>query len=221
MTSADDFVLQLIQDKGLVPPDIVKLGREQLVSEGVSPSDIDSKLIDLLVEKRYCKYEDISYQLSQEFNIPLLSLQDIRVDAEVLQLPQKRQRIPDFLLGRAARTRHIRPHGYGLRGRRKPHTEHVGRPQARQPRGNTQGHRRPLRRQRLRRHVRRRAPRGGLRRRHARDRQRSWSLRGRGAHNPLRPQAHNRGRKAQGVRHTPRTARKALPHTLPHRRRAH
>lgn len=90
MTSADDFVLRLIQDKGLVPPDIVKLGREQLVSEGVSPSDIDSKLIDLLVEKRYCKYEDISYQLSQEFNIPLISLQDIRVDDEVLKLlPQE------------------------------------------------------------------------------------------------------------------------------------
>mgnify|MGYP006069122313 CR=1 FL=1 len=90
MTSADDFVLQLIQDKGLVPPDVVKLGREQLVSEGVSPSDIDTKLIDLLVEKRYCKYEDISYQLSQEFNIPLISLQDIRVDDEVLKLlPQE------------------------------------------------------------------------------------------------------------------------------------
>ena len=90
MTSADDFVLQLIQDKGLVPPDVVKLGREQLVSEGVSPPDIDSKLIDLLVEKRYCKYEDISYQLSQEFNIPLISLQDIRVDDEVLKLlPQE------------------------------------------------------------------------------------------------------------------------------------
>ena len=90
MTSADDFVLQLIQDKGLVPPDVVKLGREQLVSEGVSPSDIDSKLIDLLVEKRYCKYEDISYQLSQEFNIPLISLQDIRVNDEVLKLlPQE------------------------------------------------------------------------------------------------------------------------------------
>ena len=74
----------------MVPPDIVKLGREQLVSEGVSPSDIDSKLIDLLVEKRYCKYEDISYQLSQEFNIPLISLQDIRVDDGVLKLlPQE------------------------------------------------------------------------------------------------------------------------------------
>jgi len=86
VTSADDFVLQLIQDKGLVPPDIIKLGREQLVSEGVPPTDIDSKLIDLIVDKRYCKYEDITYLLSQEFNIPLISLQDIRVDESVLKL---------------------------------------------------------------------------------------------------------------------------------------
>lgn len=86
MTSADDFVLQLIQDKGLVPPDIIKLGREQLVSEGVPPTDLDSKLIDLIVDKRYCKYEDITYLLSQEFNIPLISLQDIRVDESVLKL---------------------------------------------------------------------------------------------------------------------------------------
>lgn len=86
MTSADDFVLQLIQDKGLVPPDIIKLGRKQLVSEGVPPTDIDSKLIDLIVDKRYCKYEDITYLLSQEFNIPLISLQDIRVDESVLKL---------------------------------------------------------------------------------------------------------------------------------------
>lgn len=86
MTSADDFVLQLIQDKGLVPPDIIKLGREQLVSEGVPPTDIDSKLIDLIVDKRYCKYEDITYLLSQEFNIPLISLQDIRVDESILKL---------------------------------------------------------------------------------------------------------------------------------------
>lgn len=86
MTSADDFVLQLIQDKGLVPSDIIKLGREQLVSEGVPPTDIDSKLIDLIVDKRYCKYEDITYLLSQEFNIPLISLQDIRVDESVLKL---------------------------------------------------------------------------------------------------------------------------------------
>ncbi len=89
MTSADDYVLQLMQDRALVPADAIKLGREQLVSEGVPASDIDSKLIDLLVEKRYCKFEDITKLLSEEFNIPIVSLQDIRVDDEVLKLLPK------------------------------------------------------------------------------------------------------------------------------------
>ena len=86
MTSADDFVLQLIEEKGLVAHDIIETGRQQLQSEGVSPTELDSKLIDLIVDKRYCKYEDITYLLSQEFNIPLISLQDIRVDESVLKL---------------------------------------------------------------------------------------------------------------------------------------
>lgn len=78
-----------MQDRALVPADAIKLGREQLVSEGVPASDIDSKLIDLLVEKRYCKFEDITKLLSEEFNIPIASLQDIRVDDEVLKLLPK------------------------------------------------------------------------------------------------------------------------------------
>ena len=78
-----------MQDRVLVPADAIKLGREQLVSEGVPASDIDSKLIDLLVEKRYCKFEDITKLLSEEFNIPIVSLQDIRVDDEVLKLLPK------------------------------------------------------------------------------------------------------------------------------------
>ena len=78
-----------MQDRALVPADAIKLGREQLVSEGVPASDIDSKLIDLLVEKRYCKFEDITKLLSEEFNIPIVSLQDIRVDDEVLKLLPK------------------------------------------------------------------------------------------------------------------------------------
>ena len=86
MTSADDFVLQLIQDKGLVSADVLNLGRQQLESEGVTSTDIDSRLIDLIVEKRYCKYEDITFILSQEFNIPLISLQDLRIEKDVLAL---------------------------------------------------------------------------------------------------------------------------------------
>ena len=86
MTSADDFVLQLIEEKGLVAHDIIETGRQQLQSEGVSPTELDSKLIDLIVDKRYCKYDDITYILAQEFNVPLISLQDISVEEDVLKL---------------------------------------------------------------------------------------------------------------------------------------
>lgn len=89
MTSADDFVLQLIEDKGLVAPDIISLGREQLIAEGATAVDIDSRLIDLLVEKRYCKYDDITLLLAKEFNIPYIALHDLKIDEEVKQkLPQ-------------------------------------------------------------------------------------------------------------------------------------
>ncbi len=86
MTSDDTFVLQLVEEKGLVPADIIKLGREQLVSEGVNAADLDSKLIDLLVEKRYTKYDDITFMLAQEFNIPLISLRNLNIDDEVKTL---------------------------------------------------------------------------------------------------------------------------------------
>ena len=86
MTSADDFIVQLIEEKGLVAPDIISLGKEQLKSEGVNAAELDTKLIDLLVEKRYCKYDDITFLLAKEFNIPLISLQDLNISDEVKEL---------------------------------------------------------------------------------------------------------------------------------------
>ena len=197
MTSADDFVLQLIQDKGLVPPDIIKLGREQLVSEGVPPTDIDSKLIDLIVDKRYCKYEDITYLLSQEFNIPLISLQDIRVDESVLKL------LPQDIL-RKYNVFPISSSGGQLELAISDPMDmdsvddisHILNMSVdlRLARGNKEGHRRPLRGKRIRRRIRRRDCRakfvcGG--RQYARDRQRSGSVRGGGPDNKVCAQADN------------------------------
>lgn len=83
MTSADDFVLNLMEEKKLVPTDAIAAAREQAISEGAAGTDADSRAIDLLVEKKYCKFEDISFMLAQEFNIPLISLQDLSIDEEV------------------------------------------------------------------------------------------------------------------------------------------
>ena len=89
MTSADDFIVQLIADKGLVAPDIMDTARTQLQAERVSAEDIDTKLIDLLVEKKYIRYEDITRALSAEFGIPLIDLGDMRIEDEIKQMIPK------------------------------------------------------------------------------------------------------------------------------------
>ena len=86
MTSADDFVLQLLHEKGIVGEDIISVAKEQLRSEGVSGTELDSKAIDLLVEKHYCTFEQIYKMLSDEFSIPLANLGEISVSDNVKKL---------------------------------------------------------------------------------------------------------------------------------------
>lgn len=83
MTSADDFVLQIIEEKGLVSAEIIAAIRDELTAAGVSAADIDSKIIDTLVDKRICKYDDIALRLAQEFNIPFMALHNLHVDEDV------------------------------------------------------------------------------------------------------------------------------------------
>ena len=84
MTSADDFVLQLLHERGIVGEDIIKVAKDQLRSEGVPSSELDSKAIDLLVEKHYCTFDQIYQILSEEFNMPLASsLNEISIADDV------------------------------------------------------------------------------------------------------------------------------------------
>ena len=55
MTSADDFIIQLLSDKGLVSADVISDARSQLEGEGVGVDVIDSRIIDLIVEKKYTR----------------------------------------------------------------------------------------------------------------------------------------------------------------------
>lgn len=86
MTTADDFIVQLISDKGLVAKDILDNAKAQLQSDGVGVDEFDSKLIDLLVEKHYLRYEDITRALSVEFNIPIVDLTDLRIEDDIKKL---------------------------------------------------------------------------------------------------------------------------------------
>ncbi len=86
MTSADDFVLQLMSERNLIASDIISIAKEQLRSEGVSTSELDSKAIDLLVEKHYCTYDDIYKILSEEYGISLIDLNDFRMSDTAKEL---------------------------------------------------------------------------------------------------------------------------------------
>lgn len=93
MTTADDFIVQLIGDKGLVDKEVLNTARTQLTSEGVGADMLDTKLIDLLIEKQYLRAEDIARALSVEFNIPIVELTDLRIDDEIKQLIPKEEAI--------------------------------------------------------------------------------------------------------------------------------
>ena len=75
--------MQLLNERGVVGEDIISVAKEQLRSEGVSNSELDSKAVELLVEKHYCTFEQIYQILSDEFNMPLASLEDISIGDDV------------------------------------------------------------------------------------------------------------------------------------------
>lgn len=91
MTSADDFIIQLLSDKGLVSADVISGARSQLEGEGVGVDVIDSRIIDLLVEKKYTRFEDIVKALSEEFGIPEIDLNDLRIEDDVKKLLPKEE----------------------------------------------------------------------------------------------------------------------------------
>lgn len=93
MTSADDFIVQLLSDKGLVSADVINDARSQLEGEGVGVDIIDSRIIDLLVEKKYTRFEDIVKALSEEFGIPEIDLNDLRIEDDIKKLLPKEEAV--------------------------------------------------------------------------------------------------------------------------------
>lgn len=89
MTSADDFVIQLIGDKKLVPAEILDLAKQEAEATVATPSEVYTKMIDLLVDKKYLRYEDIIRALGAEFGLPVVELTGLRIDDDVKQIVPK------------------------------------------------------------------------------------------------------------------------------------
>ncbi|MGE9297377.1 MAG: GspE/PulE family protein [Puniceicoccales bacterium] len=89
MTSADDFVLQLMQDRGLVDAETVDRALAEAGAQDEPPENLDGEAIELIVNSGACTKQQIVDALAEEFNMETIDLQDIRVSHDALELVQR------------------------------------------------------------------------------------------------------------------------------------
>lgn len=85
MTSADEFVLQLLIDKGIVDSAAIEAARTK-AAEQPSEGNLDTDTLELLVAEHVVTQLQIAQALAEEFNMDVVDLADVRVSAEALEL---------------------------------------------------------------------------------------------------------------------------------------
>ena len=85
MTSADEFVLQLLTDKGIVESAAIEDARVKAAEQG-SDGNPDTAALDCLVTENIVTQVQIAKALAEEFNMDFVELADIRVSNEALEL---------------------------------------------------------------------------------------------------------------------------------------
>lgn len=85
MTAADEFVLQLITEKEIVASDVIESARAH-AAESSDGGDLDSAVIDYLVETHVLTRMQIAKVLAEEFGMEVVDLSDVRVSTEALAL---------------------------------------------------------------------------------------------------------------------------------------
>lgn len=85
MTTADDFVIQFIQDKGLVSPQAVAEARAAL-GETPSSANLDTLALEKLVSGGIVSWQSITEALGKEFDMELVDLALIAPTEEVVKL---------------------------------------------------------------------------------------------------------------------------------------
>jgi general secretion pathway protein E/type IV pilus assembly protein PilB len=82
--SADDYVLQLIQEQGLVTPDVVEAAYAFARSENVPEEAAPSAALNYLVEQKLLTWEHITETLAREFDLETVDLSVVRPPQETL-----------------------------------------------------------------------------------------------------------------------------------------
>ncbi|MDG1669115.1 MAG: ATPase, T2SS/T4P/T4SS family [Opitutae bacterium] len=85
MTSADEFVLQLLTDKGIVESAAIEDARVKAAEQG-GDGNPDTAALDWLVTENTVTQVQIAKALAEEFNMDFVELADIRVSNEALEL---------------------------------------------------------------------------------------------------------------------------------------
>ena len=84
MTSADEFVLQLLIDKGIVDSAVIDDARAKVDEQG-GDGNPDTETLDLLVSEHTVTQLQIATALAEEFNMDVVDLTDVRVSTEALE----------------------------------------------------------------------------------------------------------------------------------------
>ena len=90
MTTADDFVIQFIQDKGLVSADAVAAARTAL-GEVSADKNIDTLTLEKLVELNSVTWKAITGALGTEFDMEVIDVSQVAPAEDILKLVSKEQ----------------------------------------------------------------------------------------------------------------------------------
>jgi general secretion pathway protein E/type IV pilus assembly protein PilB len=85
VTSADEFVLQLLNDKGLLEAEALDSARSKVTEVGYEGSH-DTAALDSLIADHVITQKQIAGVLAEEFNMETVELADVRVSAEALKV---------------------------------------------------------------------------------------------------------------------------------------
>lgn len=85
MTSADEFVLQLLIDKGIVDSAAIDAARAKVDEQG-SDGNPDTDTLERLVTEHTVTQLQIAEALADEFNMEVVDLSDVRVSNEALEI---------------------------------------------------------------------------------------------------------------------------------------
>lgn len=88
MTSADDYVLQLLAEREIITEDDIEAALGEVranVAEGEENTEENTRALDLLIERGYTTTEQIAETLAESFGMEIVNLDEARVDEEILK----------------------------------------------------------------------------------------------------------------------------------------